>query len=520
MTARRMAAPRRRSALEWSAIALAFVFHAAFFTWFPSLRSPNELTRVYLASALVEDGTVCIDQQLKRNARIFDLSEREVDGRRHYYSDKAPGVAFLALPALALYEKMVDVPLLTTKVRLTRFVVSTVPTVLLLWLLLDVLGAYLQSPRLPALLVLAYALGSVATPYASMAFGHQLSGVVLFALFCAILRASSDGSAWWSAAIGAGASLAVMVEYQNVLLLVPFGSFYLLRVAARPRHLLAATLAAAPLTLLLLAYHQAAWGSPFKTGYSFIASSFREVHAQGMLGVAWPRPAHAYLSFLSPAKGLFFFAPWLALCVPGLVLAWRSGALALRFSVAFVVLYALFVSALIYPVGGWTVSQRHLVPAVPFMLLPIGLLVERLARFRELGRILFVGLALPALLACGLSAVVWPHWQEQLVNPFWQLGWPLFRDGWVAPCVLGGAAASRLLACAILGGAALLLLNELMRSARSRSAGMLAVFFAMLLSASYVALARLPGREQAVTADRAFIERVYQSDPSTARANH
>jgi hypothetical protein len=115
--------------------------------------------------------------------------------------------------------------------------------------------------------------------------------------------------------------------------------------------------------------------------------------------------------------------------------------------------------------------------------------------------------------------VVWPHWQEQLVNPFWQLGWPLFRDGWVAPSVLGAAPASRLLACAILGAAALLLLGELVRAARSRGAGMLAVISALLLSASYVAIARLPGREQDVAADRAFIERVYQSDPSTARGD-
>jgi hypothetical protein len=379
---------------------------------------------------------------------------------------------------------------------------------------------------LPALLVLAYALGSPVAAYASMAFGHQLSGVVLFALFYAIRRAAREASPWWSAAIGAGASLAVMVEYQNALLLVPFAIFYLLRVRAQPKHVLAATLGALPLAGLLLAYHQAAWGTPWKTGYSFIASSFKEVHAQGMFGVSWPRASHAYLSFLSPAKGLFFFAPWLALCVPGLWLAWRSQQPALRFAAVFVVAYALFVSGLIYPVGGWTVSQRHLVPALPFMLVPVGLLIERLDRFGHdagaswrrlpLGSIAFVGLALPALLACGISAVVWPHWQEQLLNPFWQLGWPLFRDGWIAPSLLGGAAPSHALATATFGTAAFLLMSELVRSARSLS-GVLAVGAALLLSASYVALAQHPGRDQDVSDDRRFIERVYRSDASAAR---
>src|SRR5262249_34915664 len=159
-----------------------------------------------------------------------------------------PGVAFLSAPVIALYERMVDTPLLTTKVRLTRFVVSTLPTVLLLFLLLELLGAQLQSPRLPALLVLAYALGSPAAAYASMACGHQLWGVLLFALFWAIGRASRERSPWWSAAIGAGAALAVLVEYQNTLLLLPFAIFYLVRVRAQPRHVLMAALGALPLS--------------------------------------------------------------------------------------------------------------------------------------------------------------------------------------------------------------------------------------------------------------------------------
>jgi hypothetical protein len=295
-------------ALELAVVALALLFHAAFFAWFPPLRSPNELTRVYLASALVEDGTVRIDRQLKHHGKIFDVSVRVADGERHYYSDKAPGVALLTVPVLALYEAIAGVPSLNAKLRLTRLWVSTLPTVLLLVLLLARLRELLHTPRLPVLLVLAYALGSVATPYAGLAYGHQLTAVLLFALFAAILRTSPQAPAWRSAVVGAGAALAVMVEYPSVLLLAPFALFFLQRVRLRPHALIAAALGALPLIALLLGYHQLAFGSPFKTGYSFIASSFKEVHAQGLLGVAWPRAEHAYLSFLSPAKGLFFFA--------------------------------------------------------------------------------------------------------------------------------------------------------------------------------------------------------------------
>jgi hypothetical protein len=291
--------------------------------------------------------------------------------------------------------------------------------------------------------------------------------------------------------------------------------FYLVRVRARPRLVAFAALGALPFAALLLLYHERAFGSPLLTGYSFLASSFREVHAQGLLGVAWPKPGHAYLSFLSPQKGLFFFAPWLALGVPGLALLWRSRRDEQRFTLVFVVLYALFVPAPVYPVGGWTVSQRHLAPAVPFMLLPVGLFVAWLeGRVRGAGRALFVGLALPALLACGVSAVVWPHWQEHLQNPFWQLGWPLFRDGWVVP---SAAAAIGIpawwLAVALLGTAAAALLVQLARTPARLARRGAAVLAALAIAAGYVALAARPGSEQNVARERRFIERYYVADP-------
>lgn len=516
--------------LEYAVVALALLFHAAFFAWFPSLRSPNELTRVYLASALVEDGSVQLDRQLKRNPRIFDLSVRKIAGKRHYYSDKAPGVALLAAPALALQRALAGPVSLDAKVRLTRLWVSTLPTTGLLLLLLALLRALLRTPRLPALLVLAYALASPAAAYASMAYGHQLTAVVLFALFVAILKTSPEAPAWRAALVGAGAVLAVMIEYPSALLLVPFAVFFAARVRLRPRALLAATLGALPLALVLMAYHQLAWGSPFKTGYSFIATAFKEVHAQGVLGVAWPRVSHAYLSFLSPAKGLFFFAPWLALALPGLRALWRAEPAqgsapqglvldldARRFVLAFLVLYALFVSALVYPLGGWTVAQRHLVPALPFMVLPVGLFVDRLELRTGWGRALLVGLALPALLACGISALVWPHWQEHLRNPFWQLGWPLFRDGWVAPSALQALGVpAHAFALLLLAVAAAIWLADLARGPGSPARRSLAVGGALAVAALYVAVARLPGRGQDTREDRAFIERVYQAHPRTA----
>jgi hypothetical protein len=505
----------RAGSLDLLVLLLAFVFHTAFFAWFPAMRSPNELTRVYLAGALLEDHSVQIDGQIAKYGSVFDVSERKIGPTVYHYSDKAPGVALLALPALAVQRALAArPPELEAKVRLVRLWVCSLPTLLLLVLLLRFLKRQLPDPRLPALLTLAYALGSPAAPYASLALGHQPSAVVLFSAFLLIGRMHAGTRVALSLLVGVLASLAVNIEYQNALLFLPLAVFFAWRVRVRPVHLLAALLGAAPLTALLLYYHKLAFGSPLLTGYSFLSSSFKEVHAQGMLGVALPKASHAYLSFLSPAKGLFFFAPWLALSVPGLLLLWRSRRADLRLMALFVLLYALFVAALVYPAGGWTVSQRHLVPALPFMVLPAGLFVARLERYPGCGRLLLTGLALPALFVCSVSAVVWPHYQEALNNPFWQLGWPLFRDRWIVPSALNRFGVSSFaLTLALLSAAAGLFLADLVRTAPGVLRRALYPALALGLAAGALALARLPARHQDTTADRAYVEQNYVHDP-------
>lgn len=494
-------------------LALTLTLQVSFFPWFPKLMSPNELTRVYLASALVEDHSVEISRQVRTHGPILDLSTRTVDGRRRYYSDKAPGVAMLSAPVLWLQQALVPEPSLDDKVRLVRLWVATLPTLLLLWMLGRALAAYGVDGRLRALVLCAYGLGSLATPYGMLAYGHQLSAAVLFALY--MLLRTPEPSPRTGFFIGVLASLAVLTEYQNALLLLPFFALFVARAGRNLRVWSAAILGALPFSGLLLTYHQAAFGSPFLTGYSFLASSFKEVHAQGLLGVAYPRLSHAYLSFLSPGKGLFYFAPWLVLALPGAVTLWREKAVELRFVVTFIALYALFVSSLVYPVGGWTVSQRHLVPAVPFMALSAGAWLSR--HDGPWTRALSAGLILPSIFVCSLSAALWPHYQESLKNPFWQLGVPLFWKGLLEPERLPGMSAPFWLVLAIVVAAASLVLALAARGFTRTRTRWLVPGGALVLGAALLALARLPARDQPTQSYLRFAEQAYRSAVSLQR---
>ena len=68
------------------------------FPYYPSIRSANELPRVYLVMAMVDHGTFAIDRGVRRWGETVDVSPHG----GHQYSNKAPGSSMLAIPAYAI----------------------------------------------------------------------------------------------------------------------------------------------------------------------------------------------------------------------------------------------------------------------------------------------------------------------------------------------------------------------------------------------------------------------------------
>ncbi|MFT5432825.1 MAG: hypothetical protein ACI9OJ_003529 [Myxococcota bacterium] len=497
---------RRISLVEWATIAFITIALSSFFPYFEAIHSANELSRVYLINAMVEEGTVSIDGPLQRLGNIHDKSVRE----GIHYSDKAPGVSFYGLPVGYLYHYFAETPTLRAEVRVLRLWVSTLPTLLLLIALAVFLREYIRDPRLRALLLFAYGCGSLATTYSHLLFGHQLSAVTVFGCFLAgrSLRVPTLGRCL---GIGFLASAAVCLEYQNVVFLLPIAVMFLSRVAKhKPQAAFAAAvLGALPLAIALGAYHNAAFGSVFKTGYSFVASSFAEVHEQGMMGIAQPKLDHFTLSTVLPSKGIFFFAPWLLLALPGLMLIPRAGKTGLVTGVN-IGLYILFVSSMVYPIGGWTVAQRHLTPMIPWLILPVGLAV---AQWRHL-RPLLTGSIVVSVAFTGISTIVWPHFQEQLNNPFFQVGWPLFRDGWLPSSAFNLLGLSSWAGALGLGAVAgLALLFDLVTTPRTWLMRVVYPMVAVGVVAGCITFASDLHMDQDVSADIRWIQSVYEPDP-------
>jgi len=411
------------------AIGLVFVVQLMVFPHFPGMHSANEWSRLYLAQSLVDRHEVEITASIRAHGDVNDKSR--VDDR--LYSDKPPGTAFLAAPGLAVRRWLGGAPDMGRDLRLARILVGVLPTLFLLVLLRREMIAFGVSAPSRALVLATYGLGSPAFTYSLLLYGHQLTAVLLFAT-AFVLRSPRIGPRRAALAGFLGASCLV-TEYQSAVYLVPLAIVALVRVRPRVASIAAAVAGTVLPLAALAAYHQAAFGSPFRTGYSFIANPFfASVHAQGFMGVSRPHLAPFVGSLFKPSKGMLFWSPFLALGFAGLVSfarrATRGDAVLRGVMVA---LPIAFVSSMVYWDGGWTVGQRHLTPLVPFLVTPAGLLLDR----SRVARLVGPALAAISVMLTGLATVVYPHLPENLVNPFHDLTVPLAAGGCVARTGLG-----------------------------------------------------------------------------------
>ena len=180
----------------------------------------NQNSRFDLVRAIVEQGTLRIDG-------YDENTGDKAFANGHYYSDKAPGLALLAVPvAVATRPLLRGVGVNPASPRglvdlaydVTVFAVAlpmAAACACLFWICLQ-LGSNLSGSTFAAL-----ALG-LATPmwaYSTLFWGHALAGVCLvFAFACALkLRGgvSSTGDVFWGLVLGLTAGMGHVTEYPS-----------------------------------------------------------------------------------------------------------------------------------------------------------------------------------------------------------------------------------------------------------------------------------------------------------------
>ncbi|HWO25924.1 MAG TPA: hypothetical protein VNO30_44625 [Kofleriaceae bacterium] len=445
------------------AIAAAYLY---VFPYFPKIQSANELPRVYLVKAMAEEGTFAIDRGVARWGGTADVSP----WRGHQYSNKAPGSSMLVVPVYIAFRIAVRAadgePSLAATMWLCRVLSGVLPMLLFLRLLDGFLRRWAPADPARRLVLVGYALGSMAMTYSILYISHQLAAVCVGAAWILALD-FADGRRPLRAMAAAGflAGASVLVEYQAAFALPVLAAHVIwrLRRARLPRRELARALAVAAAAAVipiavLLAYHQACFDSPLRTGYD-ASETFAGYHQQGFLGITELRWEAFHGSTFSPDNGLFTLSPWWLLAFPGAALLWRRRERERDIVLAcgsIAVIYVLFISSINFWRGGWSVGPRYITVMLPFLLPFVATSVEAAATVEAAAatgkrRTLLLGAA-AGTIAIGViiytaAAATFPHWPDRYRSPLYEVTFRLLADGLVAPSLgswlgLGGIASA------------------------------------------------------------------------------
>jgi hypothetical protein len=347
----------------------------------------QDISRLALTQSVALDGTLHIDrwaEQTGDKARFDD----------HFYSDKAPGLSFAALPAFeALHatgvvrrnEERFGVWNRPIALWLTRL--ATAGALFLVAVFLVGRAAERAVPGTGAPVAASFGLGTLAAPLAAISMSHVAAGALAFGGFLLAWRAPDRIGPVAAAGLCAGAAL--LVEYQTVLA----GIVVLVYVAARtrrPASVLAYAAGYAPGWLALGAYDLGAFGSPLHLSYRYV-TGFVEQQRHGFFGIGIPT-AHGIAKTLVAPHGLLLESPVLLLAAAGLALLWRRGLRAEAVVCAAVTLaFALSTAGYFDPYGGTSPGPRFFVPALPFLTLGLAPAYARWPRVTALAALVSVG---------------------------------------------------------------------------------------------------------------------------------
>ncbi len=391
--------------------------------FFPRWAEWNQNSRFDLVLAVVDQGTLAIDAY-RQNTGDYAVY------KGHYYSDKAPGTAFLGIPVYWGFRTFLA-PLLTNTIvprlatnpafaatlnpegtgllenkiyffmalTFVTFFVVAIPSAGL-GVLFYRLAENFSGNRFNALaLTFAFALATPAFAYSNLFYGHQIVAFCLFAAFYLLFHDRSNSRALSLIAIGFLCGWALITEYPSVLIVAGIGLYALYRVRDWRKWIWLGLGGLPPLVLAAL-YNWTIFGTPLPVGYEY-SELWQDVHQQGFFSITAPSVEAIWGITFSPYRGLFYLAPFLLLSIPGFFFFWRAKSYRAEFWVALwsVTIFFLFNGSSVMWTGGFSVGPRYLVPMLPFLALPIIFVFEAI-RNRWLA--IVVG-----LLAVVSWAIVW-----------------------------------------------------------------------------------------------------------------
>ena len=327
----------------------------------------------------------------------------------HLYAFYAPGQAVMMAP-LYVVGKVVahhlHLPYDITTLYATRSLDLWLAALLaLVFLALCREVGYNRVTAVTLTLILAFA--TVAWPDAQSALEQtQVNLFVLVAVWCVWRFAGRHpASRWWLAACAAAVGLAVFTRYDaSIYAPVLFGYVLAVRLSWHERGKVWGDFAAfscgiIPWLLLVGAWNILRFGSPFLTGLH--EQTLGEPFLQGLGGL-----------LISPGKGLIWYLPLVFMLPLAARSFYRRSASLSLLCLALVLVPTVFYSNVLYWHGDPAWGPRYLYTAVPYLILPLGELIEHWRRMhpglKTAAVLVLVGSL--GLNAAAVSVTQWRFW--------------------------------------------------------------------------------------------------------------
>ena len=401
----------------------------------------NQNSRFDLLRAIVERHTLRIDA-------YHENTQDKAHFNGHYYSDKAPGLVFLAVPFALAAQPVIRVAGIDPESPQGEVILSyavaagavALPTALAGVCLFFLALRFGSGATGAAFAAMVMCLATPIWAYASLFWAHALVGACLLFAFASALwlrdSASPRSDFLWGLAVGMSAGWATVTEYPaapaSVILAFLALSQVWRRGASTRWHVVAGVgIGASACLIVLLWYLHAAFGS-FRPSYSYYdPNSFSFMQNQGYMGLTYPHPDRLLKLLFGCARGLFFASPVTLAAPVGLWWLWKDGAHrpAAIAATAIASYYFLFNASFYWWKAGLSFGPRYAGACIP--LLCVGL-AAAWTRATPLWRRVLAGLALCSAFFALMVVSTTSQLSMQDSCPLWHASWPAFWSGQVA----------------------------------------------------------------------------------------